>query len=146
MGSPDEDSAVPVFSRSRRTKGPTLITAEAGPMGVTGIQTSREESVSISTRAVPLSSFQDRETSVEPSNIHSGSSVDIMPSVKVPEPSSVARFIGTELLTAGISPTLVSSLSSREKLNYSGDDTVDWEDVHPASDTSKHSHLVEEEM
>jgi len=72
--------------------------------------------------------------------------VEIMPSVEVLEPSSVAGSVGVELLTAGVLPTLVSSLSSSEKLDYSGDDDVDWEDVHPTPDTRKHSYLAKEEM
>ena len=36
--------------------------------------------------------------------------------------------------------------SSSEKLDYSGDDDVDLDDVHPAPDTNKHSHLVEEKI
>ena len=40
----------------------------------------------------------------------------------------------------------MSFSSSSEKLNYSGDDNIDWDDVHSASDTSKYSHLTEEEM
>ena len=134
------------FSRSRRTKGPAVITVEVGPMEVTGRQISRGEPVSVSTGAVSSSSFQGRGTSVDPSDIHSGSSLDIMPSVEIPELSSVAESVGAELLTAGVRPTLVLSLSLSEKLDYSGDDDVDWEDVHPAPDTSKHSHLAEEEM
>ena len=40
----------------------------------------------------------------------------------------------------------MSSSSSSEKLDYSGDGDVDLEDVHPAPDTNKHSHLAEEEL
>jgi len=39
----------------------------------------------------------------------------------------------------------VSSSSSSEKLDYSGDDDVDWDNVHSAPDSSKYSHLAEEE-
>ena len=83
---------------------------------------------------------------IEPFGIRSGSSMEIMPLVEVPEPSSFARFVGAELLTAGVSPILVSSSSSSEKLGYSGDDDFDCEDVHPTPDTSKNSYLAEEEM
>ena len=40
----------------------------------------------------------------------------------------------------------MSSSSSSEKLDYSGDDDVDWDNMHPAPDTIKFSHLTEEEM
>ena len=115
-GSPDEDSAVPLFSRNHRTKGLVVITTEAGPMEVIGRQTSRGEPVLVSTEAVPSSSFQGRGTSIDPSDIHSGSSVEIIPSVEVPEPSFIAEFVGAELLTTGVLPNPVSSASSSEKL------------------------------
>ena len=38
------------------------------------------------------------------------------------------------------------SLPSSEKLDYLGDDNVDWEDVHATPETNKHSHSAEEEM
>ena len=40
----------------------------------------------------------------------------------------------------------MSSSSSSEKLEYLGDDDVDWDNVHSASDTSKYSRLAKEEM
>ena len=40
----------------------------------------------------------------------------------------------------------MSSSSSSEKLDYSRDDDVDWDNVRPAPSTSKYSHLIEEEM
>ena len=73
--SPDEDLVVPLLSRSYRTKGLAVITTEAGPMEVTRRQTSRGEPTSISTGVVPSSLFQGRGSS----------SVEIMPSVEVPE-------------------------------------------------------------
>ena len=63
--------------------------------------------------------------SVELSDIHLGYSVEVMPSAEVPEPSSVVGSVGAELLTAEVSPILVSSSSSSEKLDYSKDDDVD---------------------
>ena len=69
----------------------------------------------------------------------------VVSSVEVPEPSSVAGSIAPELLTVRVSPTPMSSSSSSKKRDYSEDDDVDWEDVYPTSDTSKHSHLAEEE-
>ena len=84
--------------------------------------------------------------SVDPINIHPSSSVEIMPSVEVPEQSLVAGLVGTELPTTRVRPTLLSSSSSSEKLDYSGDDDADWNDVHFALDTSKYYHLGEEEV
>jgi len=40
----------------------------------------------------------------------------------------------------------MSFLSSSKKLDYTGDDNVDWDNVHPALDTNKYSHLAEEKM
>ena len=40
----------------------------------------------------------------------------------------------------------MSSSSSSKELDYSGDDDADWDDVHFALDTSKYSHLTEEEL
>ena len=57
VGSTDKDYAILSFSRSHPTKGPAVITTEAGPMGVTKIQTSRGKSVSVSIRVVPSISF-----------------------------------------------------------------------------------------
>ena len=84
--------------------------------------------------------------SVDPIDIHPSSSVEIMSSVEVPEQSPIIGLVGTELPNIGVHLTRVSSLSLSEKLDYSGDDDVDWDDVHPAPNTSKHSHLTEEEM
>jgi len=42
VGLPDEDSVVPLFSRSHRTEGPVVITAEAEQMEVTERPTFRE--------------------------------------------------------------------------------------------------------
>jgi len=55
----DEGSEVPLLSRSHRTKGPTVVMAEALPGEVTKRQTTRGDSLSTSvpTKTVPLSSF-----------------------------------------------------------------------------------------
>ena len=82
-----------------------MITTEAGLMELTRMQTYRGEFVLVSTRVVPSSSFQGRGASVELSNIHSDSSVVVMPSVVVPKPSSIAGSVGAELLTVGVSHT-----------------------------------------
>jgi len=84
--------------------------------------------------------------SVDPINIHPSSSVEIMSSVEVPKQSPITRLVGTELPTIGVLPSPVSSSSSSEKLDYSRDDYADRNDVHYAPDTSKYSHLAEEEV
>ena len=88
-------------------------------MEVRGRQTFRGEPLLVSIRVVPSSSFQSRVMSVDPSGIHPGFLVEIMPSVEVPKTSSVVGPIGAEVLTAGVLPTPVSSSSSSEKLDYS---------------------------
>ena len=123
-----------------------MITTEARPTEVTGRQTSREEPVSVSTEVVPSSSFQGQGMSVDLIDIHPSSSVEIMPSVEVPEKSPIAGLIGTGLPITGVLPIPVSSLSSSEKLDYSGDDDADWNDVHSAPDINKYSHLAQEEV
>ena len=123
-----------------------MIATEARPTEVTGRQTSRGEPVSVSTGAIPSSFFQGRGTSVNPFGIHPDSSVEIMPSLDVPEQSSIAGPTGAELAFSSVLPTPVSSSSSSKKLDYLGDDDIDWDDVHPAPNTSKYSHLTEEEM
>jgi len=40
----------------------------------------------------------------------------------------------------------VSSSSSSDKLDYLGDDDVDWDGMHSGPDTTKHSHLAEGEI
>ena len=109
-------------------------------------QTSIEGPALVSAEALLSSSTQDQGMSVDLIGIHPSSSVGLVTSVEVPERRSVAGSVGGEFLTTGVLPTPVLSLSSGEKLDYSGDDDVDWEDVHHALDTSKHSHLAEEEM
>ena len=64
-------------------------------------------------------------------NIQVGSSVEVL------EQSLTAGLVEVELPTTGVLPTLVSSSSSSERLDYSGDDDVDWDNVYSASDTSK---------
>ena len=78
--------------------------------------------------------------SIDPFDIHPSSSVE------VPKNSPIAGLVRTELPTTEVHPTPVSCSSSSEKLDYSGDEDIDWDDVHSASDTSKHSHLAKEEM
>ena len=121
----DEDSEVPLLSRSHRIKGPVLITMEARLTEVTRRQTSIEEPISISIEVALSSSFQGQGMSVDPIGIHPRSSVGIIPPVEVPELSSIDGLIGAELLTIGILPTPVSSSSSSEKLDYSRDDDID---------------------
>jgi len=66
--------------------------------------------------------------------------------VEVPEQSLTTGLVGVELRTTRVLLTFVSSSSSSEKLDYPGDDNVDRDNVHPSPDTSKYSHLAEEEM
>ena len=53
----------------------------------------------------------------------------------VPEQSLTTRLVEARLPVVKISPTLVSSPSLSEKLDYSRDD-IDWDNVHPAPDTT----------
>ena len=75
----------------------------------------------ISTEAVPSSSFRGQRMSIDLNDIHPSSSVEIMPSVEVPEQSSVVELVEAELPTTGVLPIPVSSSFSSEKLDYSGD-------------------------
>ena len=56
--------------------------------------------------------------SVDLIGIHSRSSMRIMPSVEVSEQSSIAGPVGPELPITRVLPTVVSSLSLSEKLDY----------------------------
>jgi len=76
-----------------------VITTEALPVEVIGRQTSGEEPVSVSTEVIPSSSFQGQGMSVDLIDIHLSSSAEIMPSVEVPEQSSVAGLVEAELPT-----------------------------------------------
>ena len=69
-----------------------------------------------------------------------------MSSAGVPEQSLTTGLVGAKLPATGVLPTLVYSSSLSEKLDYPGDDNIDWDNVHPAPDTSKYSHLAGEEM
>ena len=91
----DEDCEVPLLSRSCQKKGPAMIMTYTLPAEVTGRQTSGWEPVLVSTEAIPSSSFQGQEMSIDPVDIHPSSSVEIMQ--KVPEQSSIAGLIGAEL-------------------------------------------------
>jgi len=103
-------------------------------------------SASVPTKIVPLSSFLSQRMNVDPKDIQPGPSIEMMSSVEVLEQSPTAGLVGVELPTTGVLPTPVSFSSSSEKLDYLGDDDVDWDNVHPSLDTSKYSHLTEEEM
>ena len=70
----------------------------------------------------------------------------MMSSVEVPEQSPTAGLVGVKLPTTRVLPTPVSSSSSSEKLDYSGDDDVDWDNMHPSLDIGKYSNLAKEEM
>ena len=66
--------------------------------------------------------------------------------MEVPEQSPTARLVQVELPITGVLPTPVSSSSSYERLDYLGDDDVNWDNVYSALDTSKYSHFVKEEI
>ena len=76
---------------------------------------------------------------VDPPNIPSGSLVEVT------EQSPTVGLIEVELPTIGVIPTPMSS-SSSERLDYSGNDDVDWDNMYSAPDTSKCSHLAKEEI
>jgi len=61
---------------------------------------------------------------IDPTNIQSGSSVEVL------EQSPTTRLVEVALPTTGVLPTPVSSLSLSERLDYSGDDDVDWDNVY----------------
>ena len=84
--------------------------------------------------------------SADPTDIQPGPSVEMRSSVEIPEQRPTTGLVGVELPTTRVLPTPVSSLSSSEKLDYSRDDDVVWDNVHPSPNTSKYSHLTEEEM
>ena len=69
-----------------------------------------------------------------------------MPSAGVPEQSPISGLVGAKLPTIKVLFTPKSSSSSSEKLEYSGDDDVDWDNVHHAPNANKYSHLAEEEI
>jgi len=81
----DEDSEIPLLSRSHRTKGPAVISTEVLPVELTGRQTSGGEPVSVSTEVVPSSFFLGQGMSVDPIDIHPSSSMEIMSSMEVTE-------------------------------------------------------------
>jgi len=144
----DEGTEVPLLPRSHRTKGPAVVMTEALLGEVTERQTTRGDSSSapVPTKVVPSSSFQSQGMIIDPTDIQPVSSVEMMSSVEDPEESPTVGLVEFELPTTGVLPTPISSSSSSEKLDYSGDDDVDWDTVHPSPDTSKYSHLAEEEM
>ena len=103
-------------------------------------------SASVPTKTIPSSSFPGQRISVDPTDIQPSPSVEMMSLVEVPEQSPTIGLVGVELSTIEVLLTLVSSSSSSEKLDYSGDDDVDWDHVHSSPNTSKYSHLAEKEM
>ena len=70
----------------------------------------------------------------------------MMSSEEVPEQSPITGLVWAKLPATGVLPTPVSSSSSSEKLHYSRDDDVDWDNVHPTLDSSKFSYMTEEEV
>ena len=115
---------IPLHPRSRRTKGPTVVTVEKLSEKVTERQATRDESVPVPEPAkVAFSgSLQSQRKCVNPKDIQSGSPVEMISSVGVPEQSLTIGLVGARLPAVRVSPTLVPSPSSSEKLDYSGDD------------------------
>ena len=86
-------------------------------------------------KIAPSGSLQSQRKSVDPKYIQPGSLVEMMSSAGVPEQSPTTGLDGARLPSVGVSPTLVSSPLSNEKLDYSEDD-IDWDNVCRAPDTS----------
>ena len=84
-----------------------------------------------------------QEESTDPKDTQLCSLIVMMPSTGIPEQSPITGLVGTRPPVAEVSLTQVSSSSSRE--DYSGDD-IDWDNVHPAPDISKFSHLAIKDM
>ena len=90
-------------------------------------------------KAVSSSSLQRQKKIIDLLNIQPGFSMEVS------EQSPTNWLVEVELPTTGVLPTPVSS-SSSERLDYSWDDDVDWDNVYSAPDTNKYSHLAEEEI
>ena len=73
------------------------------------------------------------------------SSVEMMPSIGMPYQSPTTGLVAVKSLTTEIACAQVSPSSSSEEVDYSRSD-VDWDNVCPALDSSKFSHLATEEM
>jgi len=100
----------------------------------------------VPTKTAPSSSFQSQGKNVDSTDIQLGSPAEMMSSAGVLDQSPTTGLVGAKLPATIVLPTPVSSSSSSEKLDYSGDDDVECDNVHPAPDTSKYSYLAEEEM
>ena len=135
----DEYSEILLCLNSRQTNGPVVVKVEDLSEKVTERQTTGDESVPtlVPAKIVPSGSLQSQSVDLKDNQM--------MSSAGVPEQSPTIGLVGAMLPAVGVSPTLVSSPSSSEKLEYSTDD-IDWDNVHPAPDTGKLSHLTEEEM
>ena len=94
------------------------------------------------TETVPSASLMGQEESTNPKDTQSGSSIVMMPSTGVSEQSPTIGLIGTTPPAVEVLPTQVLSLSSSERLDYSGD--LDWDNVRCAPDSTKFSHLTVE--
>ena len=124
-----------------------MVTVEELSKEVAKRQATGDESVLTPVPAMiaPSDSLQSQRKSINHKNILSDSPVDIMSSVGVPEQSPTNGLVGAILSAAGVSLTPVSSPSSSENLYYLGGN-IDGDNVHPAHDTCKFSHLTEKEM
>jgi len=144
----DEGSEILLHPRRCRIKGLIVVIIEALLEEVTGRQATGGDFVlaPVPTKTAPSGSFQSQGKNVDPTNFQPGSQVEKLSLAGVSEQSPTTGLVGAKLPTTRVLPTPVSSLSSSKKLDYSGDNDVDWNNVHHALDTSKYSHLAEEEM
>ena len=78
--------------------------------------------------------------------MQSGSPNVMMPTLKAPECSLTTRLVGSKAPTTGASLIHVSSSSSEEHVDYSGDDHDFGNEPAPRPDTCKFSHMTEEEI
>ena len=90
----------------------------------------------VPTKIAPSGSLQSKGKNVNPTDIQLGSLVETMSSAGVPEQSPTTGLVGAKLPATGVLPTPRLSSSSSKKLDYSGDDDVDCDNVHSALITS----------
>ena len=136
---------IPLHLRSHRIRGPAVVTIEKLSRETTERQVTKYEPLptSVPIGIVSSGSLQGQEKITDPKDILPGSLVEMMPSAGVPEQSPTTGFVRAPVVR--VLPTPISSLSSSEKLDYSGDD-IEWDNACPVPDTSKFSYLTEEEV
>ena len=94
---------------------------------------------------IPSTSPRGQEESAEPKDMRPSSPVEMMPCMGMPEQSLTTRLVAFRPPEAEVACTQASPSSSSEEVDYSGS-SVEWDNVHPALDSSKFSHLATEEM